>query len=51
VPKLLGWDRTRITERVDELIRTVGMDPDEYRDRYPKQLSGGQRQRIGWPGR
>ena len=47
VPKLLGWDRTRITERVDELIRTVGMDPDEYRDRYPKQLSGGQRQRIG----
>jgi osmoprotectant transport system ATP-binding protein len=47
VPKLLGWDRTRIAARVDELIRTVGMDPDDYRDRYPKQLSGGQRQRIG----
>ena len=47
VPKLLGWDRKRIAERVDELITTVGMDPAAYRDRYPKQLSGGQRQRIG----
>jgi osmoprotectant transport system ATP-binding protein len=47
VPKLLGWDRKRIDARVDELIATVGMDPADYRDRYPKQLSGGQRQRIG----
>jgi len=47
VPKLLGWDKARIAQRVDELIETVGMDPDAYRGRYPKQLSGGQRQRIG----
>jgi osmoprotectant transport system ATP-binding protein len=47
VPKLLKWDRARISARVDELLRTVGMDPEDYRDRYPKQLSGGQRQRIG----
>jgi osmoprotectant transport system ATP-binding protein len=47
VPKLLKWDRARIARRVDELIETVGMDPDTYRNRYPKQLSGGQRQRIG----
>ncbi len=47
VPKLLGWDKKRIDARVDELIQTVGMDPDDYRNRYPKQLSGGQRQRIG----
>ncbi len=47
VPKLLRWDRKRVAERVDELLRTVGMDPEVYRDRYPKQLSGGQRQRIG----
>ena len=47
VPKLLKWDRARIARRVDELIETVGMDPDAYRNRYPKQLSGGQRQRIG----
>jgi len=47
VPKLLGWKRERITERVDELLETVGMDAGAYRDRYPKELSGGQRQRVG----
>jgi len=47
VPKLLGWDRKRVSERVDELLETVGMDPGDYRDRYPKELSGGQRQRVG----
>ena len=47
VPKLLGWKKDRIAARVDELLTTVGMDPAEYRDRYPKQLSGGQQQRIG----
>ena len=47
VPKLLGWDRQRISERVDELLELVSPDPHETRDRYPSQLSGGQRQRIG----
>ncbi|MEX2626398.1 MAG: ATP-binding cassette domain-containing protein [Ilumatobacteraceae bacterium] len=47
VPKLLGWERNRIEERVDELLDLVGLEPGEYRDRYPKALSGGQRQRVG----
>jgi osmoprotectant transport system ATP-binding protein len=47
VPRLLGWDRQRIAERVDELLETVGMEPGMYRNRYPKELSGGQRQRVG----
>lgn len=47
VPKLVGWDKARTSARVDELLTMVGMDPAEYRDRYPKQLSGGQQQRIG----
>ncbi|CAA9396097.1 MAG: ABC transporter, ATP-binding protein (cluster 13, osmolytes) [uncultured Rubrobacteraceae bacterium] len=46
VPKMLGWDKKRISERTDELLETVGMDRS-YRDRYPKELSGGQRQRVG----
>jgi osmoprotectant transport system ATP-binding protein len=46
VPQLLGWDRQRIRDRVDELIATVGL-PDGIADRYPHQLSGGQRQRVG----
>lgn len=33
-------------ERVAELFREVGLDPD-YRGRYPHELSGGQRQRVG----
>jgi osmoprotectant transport system ATP-binding protein len=47
VPKMLGWDRTRQRTRVDELLELVGLDPAQYRDRYPSQLSGGQRQRVG----
>jgi osmoprotectant transport system ATP-binding protein len=47
VPRLLGWDKQRINQRVDELLDLVGMDPASYRNRYPKELSGGQRQRVG----
>jgi len=46
VPMLLGWDKTRISARVDELLELVGL-PTEMRKRYPGQLSGGQRQRVG----
>ncbi len=47
VPELLGWDKARTMARVDELLDVVGLEPDMYRDRYPKELSGGQRQRVG----
>ena len=47
VPKMLGWDKQRISERVDELLELISLDPDLYRDRYPKELSGGQQQRVG----
>jgi osmoprotectant transport system ATP-binding protein len=47
VPRLLGWDKRRVAERVDELLELVGMEPADYRSRYPKELSGGQRQRVG----
>jgi osmoprotectant transport system ATP-binding protein len=48
VPRLWKWDRDRIKNRVEELLKLVGLDPDEYRSRYPHQLSGGQRQRVGF---
>jgi osmoprotectant transport system ATP-binding protein len=47
VPRLLGWERRRIRERVGELLELVGLDPDKDRRRFPAELSGGQRQRVG----
>lgn len=47
VPKMLGWDKAKISARVDELLELVSLDPAIYRDRYPKELSGGQQQRVG----
>lgn len=47
VPKLLGWDRGRINARVRELLDLVGLDPEGFMQRYPRQLSGGQQQRVG----
>jgi osmoprotectant transport system ATP-binding protein len=47
VPSLLGWEKKRIRKRVDELLELVGIDPEDYRTRYPAELSGGQQQRVG----
>jgi osmoprotectant transport system ATP-binding protein len=47
VPRLLGWPKRRIEERVTELLDLVGLDPQRFGQRYPHELSGGQRQRIG----
>jgi osmoprotectant transport system ATP-binding protein len=46
VPRLLGWDKSRVGSRVAELIQMIGLE-SEIGERYPAQLSGGQRQRIG----
>lgn len=47
IPKLLQWDKKTSDARVEELLRLVGLEPSEYRKRYPSQLSGGQQQRVG----
>jgi osmoprotectant transport system ATP-binding protein len=48
VPRLLGWDRKRTDQRVDELLDLVGLEPAIMRQRLPHELSGGQRQRVGF---
>lgn len=47
VPKLKKWNKKRYMKRVDELLNLVGLDPETYKRRYPRELSGGQQQRIG----
>jgi osmoprotectant transport system ATP-binding protein len=47
VPMLEKWEGPRITAQVEEMLRRVGLPPDEFGARYPHQLSGGQRQRTG----
>lgn len=47
VPQLLKWPKSRIDDRVDELMAMFHLDPVEFRHKYPHQLSGGQAQRVG----
>ncbi|MBC7926729.1 MAG: ATP-binding cassette domain-containing protein [Bryobacteraceae bacterium] len=47
VPRLEKWPESRIETRVSELLNLVGLTPEDYAGRYPRELSGGQRQRIG----
>jgi osmoprotectant transport system ATP-binding protein len=47
VPSLKKWPEDKIREKTIELLIMVGMQPEEYIDRYPSELSGGQQQRIG----
>src|SRR6202789_415218 len=47
VPRLEGWPKADVEQRVERLLGDMGLPPAEYLRRYPRQLSGGQRQRVG----
>jgi osmoprotectant transport system ATP-binding protein len=47
VPRLEGWPDDRIRSRAMEMMRLVGLPPEEFAQRRPHELSGGQRQRAG----
>jgi osmoprotectant transport system ATP-binding protein len=47
VPRLFGWPKARIAERVETMLTLVGLEPAQFVRRYPRHLSGGQRQRVG----
>ncbi|MCL1699275.1 ABC transporter ATP-binding protein [Lysinibacillus sp. Bpr_S20] len=47
VPELKKWGKPQIQQRVRELLDMVGLEPDKYSQRKPKELSGGEQQRVG----
>lgn len=47
VPRLLGWPKAHVADRVESLLGLLQLDPATYRGKFPHQLSGGQQQRIG----
>lgn len=47
VPRLEKWDKSRVAQRVEEVLQLVGLAAKDFAERYPIQLSGGQRQRVG----
>jgi osmoprotectant transport system ATP-binding protein len=47
VPRLLGWDASRIRGRVEQLLGVFQLEPAVFGGKYPHELSGGQQQRVG----
>ena len=47
IPKVKGEAPEAIEEKTVRLLKLVGLDPDEYMYRFPRELSGGQQQRVG----
>jgi osmoprotectant transport system ATP-binding protein len=46
VPRLQGVGRAERDARSVELLALVGLDPDRFASKRPRELSGGQRQRV-----
>ena len=47
VPRLERWPAERMHARTLELLALVGLAPEIYAARRPRELSGGERQRVG----
>ena len=47
IPEMKGLDKLETVAKTRELLTKVGLNPDHYLHRLPKDLSGGERQRIG----
>ncbi|ACL77623.1 ABC transporter ATP-binding protein [Ruminiclostridium cellulolyticum] len=47
IPKVQKKDSEEIRKKTYELLEMVGLEADEFLDRYPSEISGGQQQRVG----
>jgi oligopeptide/dipeptide ABC transporter ATP-binding protein len=41
------FPETEIADRTEDMLKSVGLSPDKYANRYPHEMSGGERQRVG----
>jgi len=47
IPSLEGRPPEETRQRARDLLQLVGLPPEDFSERWPRQLSGGQRQRVG----
>lgn len=47
IPRVEKYEEAQIKQKTIELMEMVGLDGEEFLDRYPTELSGGQQQRVG----
>lgn len=47
IPKVEKINKEVIKKRTIELMEMIGLNSDDFLDRYPTELSGGQQQRVG----
>jgi osmoprotectant transport system ATP-binding protein len=46
IPRLEGWQKEKIRDRIRELMELIQLEPDHYLEKYPAEMSGGEQQRI-----
>ncbi|CAL7896249.1 ABC transporter ATP-binding protein [Fusobacterium necrophorum] len=47
IPEMKNWEKRKRREKAKELMKIVGLNPEKYANRYPRDLSGGEQQRVG----
>ncbi|OFI48435.1 ABC transporter ATP-binding protein [Floricoccus tropicus] len=47
IPSMLKWSKEDMKDLASKLLQEVGLNPEKYLKRYPKELSGGEQQRVG----
>ena len=47
IPKLKNKKDEHLLDKVKDVLDMVGLDTEEFLDKYPVQMSGGQQQRVG----
>ncbi|HEY4533046.1 MAG TPA: ABC transporter ATP-binding protein [Fusobacterium sp.] len=47
IPEMKNWEKRIRREKAQELMKRVGLNPEKYVNRYPRDLSGGEQQRVG----